>query len=369
MLGHSYPPSRRQRSFKKHYYSLFIIVAIILWRPGGFLRQQQLESDIATADVSEQVTPHLSPEAIDQELSGQTKTGHRHGHGHHVHLLVNHVEDTGNSQPDQAQGEAEDKPADGVEVNAEDKSDDMDDVLLNPIDSLDDALPIPAEEMAESSLSRDKASDEFPAQADSPAKDPSPQKNAVGPLEPASGSDSDIDGIDTLHRHSADNVVNDAKLTHPDDDAEGSDNDHPKFNGDKQSRLKGSKKDKDKKLDEILNADHPSKEHEKAGDTTEEETDVDDPIEIDPEDLEFPIQALTEMTPWSEKYTFPAWEECESIKEKADELPDLLYVPFEHSVRDVELEGWEDDWVAHARFTGPQLEEPKIDFVYNCKAH
>ncbi|KAF2015632.1 hypothetical protein BU24DRAFT_346597 [Aaosphaeria arxii CBS 175.79] len=70
------------------------------------------------------------------------------------------------------------------------------------------------------------------------------------------------------------------------------------------------------------------------------------------------------MSPWDENYKFPAWEECEMLKEKADALPDMIHVPFEESVRDVILEGWEDQWVSEARFQGPKLEEPKIDFVY-----
>ncbi|KAF2113972.1 hypothetical protein BDV96DRAFT_495036 [Lophiotrema nucula] len=71
------------------------------------------------------------------------------------------------------------------------------------------------------------------------------------------------------------------------------------------------------------------------------------------------------MTPWSEDYKFPTFDDCESSREKADVLPDMLVVPFEQSVKDVTLEGWEDDWIAKAKYTGSKLEEPKIDFVYN----
>lgn len=67
-------------------------------------------------------------------------------------------------------------------------------------------------------------------------------------------------------------------------------------------------------------------------------------------------------------YQFPSWSECEDVKEKADALPDMLVVPIEESVQDVVLEGWEDTWVAKARYQGPHLAEPKIDFVYNCKS-
>ena len=65
-------------------------------------------------------------------------------------------------------------------------------------------------------------------------------------------------------------------------------------------------------------------------------------------------------------YRFPSWSECEDVKEKADTLPDMLVVPIEDSVQDMVLEGWEDAWVAKARYQGPHLSEPKIDFVYNC---
>jgi hypothetical protein len=66
-------------------------------------------------------------------------------------------------------------------------------------------------------------------------------------------------------------------------------------------------------------------------------------------------------------YTFPDPAECESLKDKADSLPNMIYLPFEDVLANMTLEGWEDEWVANARFKGPRLSEPKIDFVYNCK--
>lgn len=49
-------------------------------------------------------------------------------------------------------------------------------------------------------------------------------------------------------------------------------------------------------------------------------------------------------------------------------LPDVMRIPFEEAVQDVELEGWEDKWFSLGQFDadkhGP-LSEPKIDFVYN----
>ncbi|KAJ4356779.1 uncharacterized protein N0V89_004815 [Didymosphaeria variabile] len=83
-------------------------------------------------------------------------------------------------------------------------------------------------------------------------------------------------------------------------------------------------------------------------------------------DKQVPIESLEKMYPWSERYTFPDWDECVTVKEKADNLPDLLHVTFEQSVQNVTLDGWEDEWIAKARYTGPKLQEPKIDFVYNC---
>jgi hypothetical protein len=56
-----------------------------------------------------------------------------------------------------------------------------------------------------------------------------------------------------------------------------------------------------------------------------------------------------------------------SLEEKADLLPDIVHIPFEDAVKDVTLDGWEDEWVASAVFDSKKwgkLKEPKIDFVY-----
>jgi Stealth protein CR2, conserved region 2/Stealth protein CR1, conserved region 1 len=56
-----------------------------------------------------------------------------------------------------------------------------------------------------------------------------------------------------------------------------------------------------------------------------------------------------------------------SLEEKADLLPEVMHIPFEDAVRNVTLEGWEDEWVANASFDSKKwgkLKEPKIDFVY-----
>lgn len=79
-----------------------------------------------------------------------------------------------------------------------------------------------------------------------------------------------------------------------------------------------------------------------------------------------PVRAFNATAPISANYSFPAWRQCEHVKERADTLPDMLFVPFEQAVHDMLLQGWEDDWVAKAEYTGPKLQEPRIDFVYNC---
>lgn len=80
-----------------------------------------------------------------------------------------------------------------------------------------------------------------------------------------------------------------------------------------------------------------------------------------------PVETLETQTPLSEHYDFPSWDQCEELKEKAEGLPDLYHVPFEVSVKDVALEGWEDEWISKAHYSGPKLDEPRIDFVYTCE--
>lgn len=170
----------------------------------------------------------------------------------------------------------------------------------------------------------------------------------------------EVDGIDRIDVHTDDNIEHAVRLTHPDDDAEQFDSEHSNLAGNGQIRL-GTNVG----VDEELNAGRPSQAQ--LSESQEEDTDADEPVESHDDDMQFPIQPLKGMTPWSDTYSFPSWDECESVKEKADNLPDMLYVPFEQSVKDVLLEGWEDEWIAKARYTGPKLQEPKIDFVYNCE--
>ncbi|KAI0536385.1 hypothetical protein GGR58DRAFT_528435 [Xylaria digitata] len=51
-----------------------------------------------------------------------------------------------------------------------------------------------------------------------------------------------------------------------------------------------------------------------------------------------------------------------------DDLPDVIRIPFEEAVKDVELAGWEDEWFSSGNYNKDQfglLAEPKLDFVYN----
>ncbi|KAI0903120.1 hypothetical protein F4823DRAFT_619827 [Ustulina deusta] len=51
-----------------------------------------------------------------------------------------------------------------------------------------------------------------------------------------------------------------------------------------------------------------------------------------------------------------------------DDLPDVIRIPFEEAVKDVELTGWEDEWFSSGNYNKDQfgpLTEPKLDFVYN----
>ena len=53
------------------------------------------------------------------------------------------------------------------------------------------------------------------------------------------------------------------------------------------------------------------------------------------------------------------------------QLPEIVRIPFEEAVADIDLEGWEDDWFSSGTFDPVRhgtLQEPKIDFVYNCKS-
>lgn len=171
----------------------------------------------------------------------------------------------------------------------------------------------------------------------------------------------DSDDFAQIGQDSGDEIVeHSAQLTHPDDDdSAATESEEPAFQSDSQVRIKEEKAS----VEELLKADHPSKEQ--FGSDQEEKDDIEEKAQPQkPKGEQRPIMPLKEQTPWSENYEFPAADECQQVKDKAADLPDLFYVPFEVSVKDVVLEGWEDDWIAKARYSGPKLREPKIDFVY-----
>ncbi|KAF1354090.1 hypothetical protein EJ07DRAFT_182716 [Lizonia empirigonia] len=51
-----------------------------------------------------------------------------------------------------------------------------------------------------------------------------------------------------------------------------------------------------------------------------------------------PVAALESSKTQCSNYTTPDWEECESVKKKADALPHLVLVPSEDTVSDVVLQ-------------------------------
>lgn len=60
-----------------------------------------------------------------------------------------------------------------------------------------------------------------------------------------------------------------------------------------------------------------------------------------------------------------------SLEGYVKKLPDVIRIPFEEAVKDVSLEGWEDEWLSSAKFNSDRhgtLQEPKLDFVYNCES-
>jgi hypothetical protein len=166
----------------------------------------------------------------------------------------------------------------------------------------------------------------------------------------------DLDDIERLGEHRDDDgVEHAAKLTHPDDGADAADS-GASSNENDQGRP-GSSKEKSANLYDLSQEQRILK----------EEGSDDSETPFKPQSTkgkQVPIELLDEQIPWSQNYDFPGWDECQQLKEKAEGLPDLVHVPFEVSVKDVVLEGWEDEWIAKARYVGPMLAEPKIDFVY-----
>jgi hypothetical protein len=89
-------------------------------------------------------------------------------------------------------------------------------------------------------------------------------------------------------------------------------------------------------------------------------------VKLDPETNKEPVIAVADQP--KEKVALETEPQAHlSLEEKAELLPEIVHIPFEDAVKDVTLEGWEDEWVAKARFDSKKwgkLKEPKIDFVY-----
>jgi hypothetical protein len=89
-------------------------------------------------------------------------------------------------------------------------------------------------------------------------------------------------------------------------------------------------------------------------------------IELDPQTHKEPVIASPRQP--KERISLETESQAHlSLEEKADLLPEIMHIPFEDAVRDVTLDGWEDEWVANAHFDSKKwgtLAEPKIDFVY-----
>ena len=89
---------------------------------------------------------------------------------------------------------------------------------------------------------------------------------------------------------------------------------------------------------------------------------------LDPETQIKPLIASPDQ-PAKEKIIETEPESHLTLEEKADNLPEIIHIPFEEAVKVVTLDGWEDDWIAHASYepkTWGSLKEPKVDFVYLC---
>ncbi|TID27880.1 putative udp-glucose 4-epimerase protein [Venturia nashicola] len=56
----------------------------------------------------------------------------------------------------------------------------------------------------------------------------------------------------------------------------------------------------------------------------------------------------------------------QEVKELMNQLPEVIRIPFETAVADIDIEGWEDDWFSSATYDFDRsMNEPKLDFVYN----
>ncbi|KAI0546355.1 hypothetical protein F4679DRAFT_598700 [Xylaria curta] len=72
--------------------------------------------------------------------------------------------------------------------------------------------------------------------------------------------------------------------------------------------------------------------------------------------------------PVSQDETDLASRAMQQSKPFYDNLPDVIRIPFEEAVKDVQLEGWEDEWFSSGSYNKDRfgiLAEPTLDFVYN----
>lgn len=64
---------------------------------------------------------------------------------------------------------------------------------------------------------------------------------------------------------------------------------------------------------------------------------------------------------------FPSYEKYTALVAESDNLPDIVYIPFEDAVKDDVLTGWEAEWLMDGTYDAKKwglLKEPRIDFVY-----
>jgi hypothetical protein len=294
MIGHNnYSSSWPRRSYRRHYWALFVVFIFCLWQSGA-ISPGKTASTEATSEPLAQNTPSTVEDTIEPTL-----------------------------------------PLD-LETNTLDSS-------LESAQIVDLEAPYPISSPA-SSVQSPGTPDQY-AKLTADGKPESKAKLSFG----EDTEEQDLDEIKRIGNHHEDEIVEHAsKLTHPDDDDNASD-----------AELNASQKDRQIQIAGTKNG-HGNGDEEK-GDAKKL------PQPKDLEEKQSDVEKTNEQTPWSKDYAFPSWDACQEVQDKADGLPDLLHVPFEISVRDVVLEGWEDEWIAKAHYSGPKLQEPKIDFVYNCE--
>ncbi|CBX96083.1 hypothetical protein IAQ61_004911 [Plenodomus lingam] len=305
MIGRKQQLYRPRRSFRKYYWALLLVSVFLLWHSNILGRPKHAHPEAA----SKPLAARLSPETFDDILRKESPTN----------IKLPHT--LPKSQPILRVG------------------------TPKPLASLNHDVG------AHSAESPDTPAAAVAVAGDSTGALKVPADNAAY---------EDTEDVDQIGKDTGDEIVqHSAHLTHPDDDdSTGTEIEQPVFNSDSQVRIQSEKA----KVDDLLNADHPSKEQ--FASVQEEKDDVEEKDQPQSRGEPRPIMPLEEQPTWTENYEFPTADECQAVKDKAADLPDLFYVPFEVSVKDVVLEGWEDDWISKARYTGPRLKEPKIDFVY-----